>query len=202
MAITPAICQNSMDLARDKGLNKSFNENEIKGLEAMVQYVDNMVLKKTNKTEVHKAYHIYFENWDQTSEYSMPFKENEKYPFLKSLDSSTFSSIWIFQTHVDMISVGDTIYRNLENFEILQVKPYSKYMNYLKEVGQDDSYFKKLHLEFESIGNLSTASSFWFPKNHTNFDFTIPKNRLWAVVYLLRIEEPFKMKLERYFKNK
>ncbi|MFK5973721.1 MAG: hypothetical protein QM485_10625 [Flavobacteriaceae bacterium] len=74
-------------------------------------------------------------------------------------------------------------------------------MNYIEEVGKDDPYFKKLCKEFETIGNLSASSGSWFPKNHANFDFNIPKNRLWATIYLLGREETYDIKLDRYFKN-
>ena len=53
-------CQNQVDLTADKLLTETFNKNEIKGLETMVDYVDRMVMKKTNETEINKAYHHFF----------------------------------------------------------------------------------------------------------------------------------------------
>ncbi|WP_419211918.1 hypothetical protein ACNR9Q_14375 [Maribacter sp. X9] len=194
--------QKKIDLTSDESLTKIFNQTEIKGLESMVRYVDNMVLNRKNETDINKAYHLFFEEIAQSKEYIVPFEEIEKYKFLENLDSIQFATIWNFAYHIDMISTGDTIYRNLDNFKMLNIKPYSKYMDYLKVIGKDDAYFKSLQQEFEGAGNLMQDSAEWFPKNHTKFDFNIPKNRLWAAVYLLRREETTEMKLDRYLKNK
>jgi len=202
LATTQLWSQKKIDLTSDESLINVFNETEIKGLESMIQYVDDMVLNRENETDINKAYHLFFEEIARSKEYIVPFEEIEKYKFLESLDSIQFATIWNFAYQMDMINTGDTIYRNLDNFKMLDIKPYSKYMDYLKVIGKDDSYFKYLQQEFEGAGNLMQDSSEWFPKNHTNFDFNIPKNRLWAAVYLLRREETTEMKLDRYLKNK
>ncbi|PHQ59639.1 MAG: hypothetical protein COC08_08500 [Maribacter sp.] len=201
LAASQIYCQKTIDLKSDKSLTKVFNQTEIKGLESMIQYVDNMVLIRKNKTDPNEAYHLFFEEIAQTSEYIVPFEETIKYKFLESLDSIQFSTIWRFEYHINMIRTGDTVYRNLENFQMLDIKPFGKYMNYLEETGKDDPYFQKLREEFDNVGNLSAMTSDWFPKNHLNFDFNIPKNRLWATIYLLRREETIEMKLDRYLKN-
>ena len=74
-------------------------------------------------------------------------------------------------------------------------------MDYLEKIGKDDPFFKKVREDYENIGNLSASLYPLFPKGHSNFDFNIPKNRLWATIYLLRIEEPIEKKLDRYKKN-
>ena len=199
---TQLLSQKNIDLASDESLTNIFNQTEIKGLESMIQYVDNMVLNRENETDVNKAYHLFLEEIAQSKEYIVPFEETAKYKFFESLDSIQFATLWNFSYHIDMINTGDTIYRNLDNFKMLDIKPYSKYMDYLKVIGKDDAYFKSLQQEFEGAGNLMQDSAEWFPKNHTNFDFNIPKNRLWAAVYLLRREETTEMKLDRYLKNK
>ncbi|MEG3659053.1 hypothetical protein V5097_16695 [Arenibacter palladensis] len=202
LATSQLLSQKGIDLTSDKTLTKVFNETEIKGLESMIQYVDNMVLNRENETDINKAYHLFFEEIAQSKEYIVPFEEIEKYKFLENLDSIQFATIWNFAYHTNMINTGDTIYRNLDKFKMLDIKPFSKYMDYLKVIGKDDSYFKYLQQEFEGAGNLMQDSSEWFQKNHTKFDFNIPKNRLWATVYILRIEETYEMKLDRYLKNK
>ncbi len=202
MITSQLFCQNRVDITSDTSLNKVFNQTEIRGLESMIQYVDDMVLNRENITDVNEAYHQYFEEIAQTREYIVPFEENEKYKFLEGLDSLQFSSIWRFSYDVKFINTGDTIYRNLKNFKMLEIKPFSKYMDYLKDIGRNDVYFKNLQQEFDGAGNMMLNTSEWFPKNHMNFDFTIPKNRLWAAIYLLRREENTKMKLHRYLKNK
>jgi len=75
-------------------------------------------------------------------------------------------------------------------------------MDYLEEVGKEDSYFQGIYKNFENVGGFSAGDAGWFPRNHSIFDFTIPKNRLWAVIYILSMEETYEMKLDRYLKTK
>ncbi|MBM1107049.1 hypothetical protein JQC67_12930 [Aurantibacter crassamenti] len=193
--------QKNIDLTSDEYLVKFFNVTEIKGLESMISYVDNMVLNRKNITDTNKAYHLFFEEIARSKAYIIPFGDIEKYEFLESLNPIQFATIWRFGYKMSMINTGDTIYRNLDNFKMLNVKSNSKYMDYLKEIGKNDPYFKFLQQEFEGAGSLMADSAEWFPKNHAQFDFNIPKNRLWAVVFILRIEETLEMKLDRYLKN-
>lgn len=202
LATSQLSSQTKIDLTSDKSLTKVFNQSEIKGLESMIEFVDNMVLNKGNGTNINEAYHLYFEEIAQIPEYIVPFEETVKYPFLESLDSAVFATIWSFETSNQTIRLRDSVYRNLENFKTLNLRPYSKYMEYLREIGKNDPYFQSLHSELENVGDITIASSQWFPKNHMIFDFNIPKNRLWATIYLLRREETFEMKLYEYLKNK
>ncbi|MGB3151073.1 MAG: hypothetical protein WBB27_10450 [Maribacter sp.] len=192
--------QKEMDLTSDSTLITFFNENEIEGLKSMVQYVDDMVFNSTKESDIDKAYHLFFEEMALAIEYKAPLEEEIKYQFLESLDSLIFNAIWRFEPHMNIIHYRDTVYRNLKNFKTLELRPFGKYINYLKEIGKDDSYFESLHKMFEDVGNLSASYS--FSKDHKDFEFNIPKNRLWAAIYILRMEETYEMKLDRYFKNR
>ncbi|CAZ98556.1 hypothetical protein [Zobellia galactanivorans] len=203
LATSQLLSQKKIDLTSDKALTKVFNETEIQGLESMIKYVDDMVLNRENTTEANKAYHLYFKDIAQTQEYIVPFEENPKYEFLESLDSIQFSSIWTFDYHYNTINKGDTVYRNLEDIKLLSVSTTSKYMDYLEEIGKEDPFFNNLHRDFVNIGNVSAGTyNMFFIKRLTNFDFNIPKNRLWAAICLLGMEEPIEKKLDRSLKNK
>lgn len=203
LATSQLLSQKGIDLTSDKSLTQVFNETEIKGLESMIRYVDNLVLNKVKKTDTNEAYHLFFENSAQTREYNVPFDESLKYEFLASLDSIQFAAVWTFDQHVEMISTGDTVYRNLENIKMLHIKSRSKYMDYLEEIGKEDPFFKKLCEDFTHIGNVSAGTyGILFIERLTNFDFNIPKNRVWATIDLLRKEDPIEKKLDRYLENK
>jgi len=208
LATSQICCQKRIDLTRDKSLTKVFNETEIQGLESIIQFADNMVLNRNGKTDANEAYHLYLEEMalfndeiENPPKDNLSFEENVKYKFLESLDSCVFSAIWRFDTHMPMIRYKDSTYRNLDNFTTLSIKPYSKYMDYLEEVGKNDSYFKSLRRDMENAGGISAGSAYLFTKNHANFDFNIPKNRLWAAIFLL-CREDYRRKIDRYFKNK
>lgn len=207
LTILPNFCQDKLNLKSGASISKAFSENEIEGLEAMVRYVESMLIETKNEPNLDKAYHLLFEKASEINErgavgeYVAPFVETEKYEFLKSLDSVQFAAVWRFDSHIDMLTVRDTTYRNLDNFPQLIIKPFSKYMDYLKEIGKEDAYFQKIQYHFESIGGYSAGDYGWFLRNHSKFDFTVPKYRLWAVINILRMEEPYEMKLDRYLKN-
>ncbi len=203
ITIPSIFCQEKLDLRSDETISKAFSEKEMEGIEAMVRYVENMLIKTKNEPNIDKAYHLFFEEVAESTEMYASFKETEKYQFLKSLDSVQFAAVWRFESHIDFLTIRDTTYRNLDNFPCLDIKPFSKYMDYLKEIGKKDSYFQGIQKHFESIGGYSAGDYGWFLRNHSTFDFTVPKYRLWAVINILRMEEPYEMKLDRYLnKNK
>lgn len=202
LTIPPILCQEKLDLRSDVLISKTFSEKEIEGLESMVQYVDNMVTNGKNEPNINNAYHMLFEKIAQSTRYNVPFKETEKYQFLKGLDSVQFSAVWRFETDLDMLSIRDTVYRNLDTFPQLVIKPFSIYMDYLEEVGKENSYFKGIQKNFENVGGFSAADAAWFLRNHSVFDFTIPENRLWGAIYVLGMEETYDMKLDRYLNTK
>lgn len=202
MTISPVLCQEKLDLRSDKSISKIFSEKEIKGLELMMRYVDNMVSEGKKTNNFNSAYHLFLEKIAQSTEYYAPFKETEKYQFLRGLDSVQFSAVWRFETDMKMLFIRDAIYRNLNDFPQLVLKPFSKYMDYLEEVGKEDTYFNGIQKNFEAVGGFSAGDANWFPRNHSEFDFTITKNRLWAVIFVLGMEETYDMKLDRYLNTK
>ncbi|GGW26857.1 hypothetical protein [Arenibacter certesii] len=197
---TQLVSQNKTDLRSDKAFTKVFKDIEINGLNAMVQYVDQMVLEYGHSTDINEAYHFYFEGIKQAPN-KIPFREDAKYEFLKSLDSLQLSTVWRFERDIVMIRIKDTVYRNLKNFPQLYIKPFSKYMLYLENVGKGDAYYYGIRKKFENAGGFSTCDANWFARNHSRFDFNIPKNRLWAAINLLSREETTEMKFNRYIEN-
>lgn len=202
LATSQLLCQKGIDLKSDKALTKVFNETEIQGMESMIQYVDDMVLNRGNTTNANEAYHLYFKDIAQTQEYIVPFEENLKYEFLESLDSIQFATIWTFDNHYKTLGKGDTGY-NLEDIKMLSVNSTGKYVDYLEDIGKEDPFFQTLHRDFVNIANVSASTyGILFIESLTNFDFNIPKNRLWAAICLLSTEDPIEKKLDRSLKNK
>lgn len=202
MACSLVWSQNSIDLTTDTTLTKFFNETEVESLASMIEFVDEMVLMKTNTTHANDAYHLYFEERARTENFSAPFKEIEKYKFLDAMDASTFNAIWTFEGYKNtVIHLNDTVYSNFEGLKELKLLYDSTYMDYLEDIGKEDSYFKSLRELMAAVGNMSAGTAFEFPRDHANFDFNIPKNRLWAAIFLLTPEENYGLKLERYLQS-
>jgi hypothetical protein len=68
----------------------------------------------------------------------------------------------------------------------------------MKGLGETDDFFESLHERILVAGDLPAGIVGRLRVNHDKFDFNIPKYRLLATIYILRLEEPFGMKLERY----
>ena len=200
--ITLCSCQHRVDLKADKLLTETFSKDEIQSFESMVDYVDKMVLAKTKDTDIDKAYHQFFTKVSQllkdSSKLLVSFNEAEKYAYLEKMDTSTFNDIWYFNTGAKMVRYQDSIYRAPENYKSLNLRRVGNYMNYLEKLGESDEFFKSLHESIDTAGDLPASTAIWFPNNHSKFDFNIPKNRLWAAIYILRIEDPVDIKMKRY----
>jgi len=160
----PILCQETLNLGRDGVISGTFSEREIEGLESMVRYVENMVTNGKTGQDIDMAYHQFFERIAKSTEYNAPFDETEKYRFLKSLDSVQSSAVWRFDTYINMLTVRDTVYRNLDNFPQLDIKPFSKYMDHVEEVGKENPYFRGLRSTFKAVDGFSAGDAAWFPK--------------------------------------
>ena len=73
-----------------------------------------------------------------------------------------------------------------------------RYVDYLEKIGGEDAYYKSVKESLEAAGAFTASIAASFLKIHNELDFTIPKNRLWAAIYILRIEEHHDKKMERY----
>uniref|UniRef100_UPI0032165F35 hypothetical protein n=1 Tax=uncultured Draconibacterium sp. TaxID=1573823 RepID=UPI0032165F35 len=118
------------------------------------------------------------------------------------MDSIVFNEFWRLSKGVKAVRYKDSVYYNVENYKKLKLKPVGRYFDYLKKLGKDDEFFKSVHEAMEVAGDLSAGTAVTFPMKHQNLDFTIPKNRLWVAVFLLRIEEHSDKKMEKYFTGK
>lgn len=200
--ITFISCQDKTSMESDKYLNETFTKMEIVEIEKMISYVDYMVLSIAETTDINQAYHIFLDSLDKTiqdsSKFLVPFAEEEKYRFLGSIDSTVFKEFWHTDNHVNMVKYKDTIYKDLNGYKLLTLSSVGRYNDYLELIGTTDEFYKSLEDMIQLTGDIPTGTVMWFPGNHENFDFTIPKNRLFVAVYILRIEEHHDKKMERY----
>lgn len=197
-------CQPKFNLKSDKHLTEIFTDNELKEIEKMIHYVDNMVIENTGNKDIEQAYHQLFDEIDKTmqdsSKFLVPFEEEQKYKFLQSLDIKVFNEFWTFR-RVGKAMYQDSIYEN--GYQFLELSINGRYVaDYLERIGKQDDYYKSEIETIKMAGGLAPTTKAWFLKNHSEFDFTIPKNRLWATVFILSIEEPHDRKMEMYLNGK
>ncbi len=104
--------------------------------------------------------------------------------------------------HVRKAIYKDSINEDLEGYKFLDLKRSGKYSNYLGKVGERDAYYSSVKESLEAAGGITPNIVASFLKMHNELDFCIPKNRLWAAVFMLSIEEPHDKKMERYLNQK
>ena len=197
-------CQTRFDLQSDKDLNKVFTENELKEIEKMIHYVDDRVVEITGNKDIEQAYHQLLDKLlhpiQDGPAYLVPFEEEEKYKFIQSLDTTVFNKFWTFGR------VGKAVYQDYiyeDGYQFLELSINGRYVaDYLERIGKQDDYYKSENETIKMAGGLAPTTKAWFLKNHSEFDFAIPKNRLWAAVFIFSIEEPHDKKMERYLNQK
>ena len=206
IGLTIFSCQKRFNLQSDKKLNEIFTKSEIIEIEKMIIYVDDRVIEKTGNKDIEQAYHQLLDKINQTmqesSNFLVPFEEEEKYKFLESLDTSVFNEFWYMGNHMRSAIYKDSIYENLDNYKHLELGHRGKYSDYLEKIGENDAYYQSVKEILDFAAGLTPSIVAPFLKIHSEFDFTIPKNRLWAAVFILSIEEPHDKKMERYLNQK
>ena len=205
LAIINSSCQDSFTVKNDENIQNLFSEKEINDINSIVKFVDNKVLSKSNDKNIDLAYHNYFESLSKTikedSRIPSAFDEKEKYSFLESLDKNTFNDFFRIRNQLKNVRYKDTILTNIDNVKLLKINASGKFMEYLGKTGETDDFYKELHENIEIAGDLPASFGTWFPVNHNDFDFNKVKNRLWAAVYLLKMEGHINDKIE-YYMNK
>ena len=206
IGLTLLSCQSKFDLKSDKHLTEIFSNNELVEIEKMISFVDSRVVELTGNRDINEAYHQLFDKIDKTmqdsSKFLVPFKDEEKYLFLESLDTTVFSEFWYMGNHIRKAVYKDSIYQDLDNYSYLDLKHSGRYSDYLEKIGENDAYYQSVKQTLDFAAGLAPSIVASFLKAHNEFDFTIPKNRLWATVFMLAIEEPHDKKMERYLKLK
>ena len=91
----------------------------------------------------------------------------------------------------------------------MEQKNYYVALTYDLKVGQEDELMESTTPEnpftfYTGLGMVleDFEKAIMACEVNGEFDFTIPKNRLWATVFILAIEEPHDKKMERYLNQK
>ena len=199
-------CQSSFGLKSDNHLNDLFSDNELKEIEKMINYVDDRVIEITGYKDIDEAYHQLLDKINQimqdSSKFLVPFEEEKKYKFLESIDTIVYNEFWYMANHIRKTMYKDSIYEDLNNYKYLDLRHGGRYSDYLERIGESDTYYRSVKETLDFAAGLAPSIVASFLKMHTEFDFTIPKNRLWATVFILAIEEPHDKKMERYLNRK
>jgi hypothetical protein len=192
-------------LVADETAKTVFNPTELKGIEKMISFVDSIILDNTNEKDINQGYHAYFSKLkpyiSEWKMYPALMKDSVKFKFLETFNEEAFATIWRMDDKVRKIKYQDTILTDLR-FKTLLLNYQGKYLIYLKEIGKSDNRYAGLYKSIEAAGDIPPSIVGWFPTQHRELDFNSFKDRLWAVVFLLRLGDTLEEKVERYLKEK
>jgi hypothetical protein len=73
-----------------------------------------------------------------------------------------------------------------------------EFVRLIHDLGINNEYYKDLYSAIEISGGLSPTVVAGFLNNHKDFDFNNSKDRLWAAIFLLTLEESVEKKVKRY----
>lgn len=198
-------CTNSgINLKDDKALTSVYSSDEIKEIEKMVNYVDERILSITGNENINQAYKIFWQSFTKMNaaeDLQSPFKDDEKYAFLESLDKKTLESFFVFDTCYSKVKYQDSIYTNLCGVKHLEFSYNGKFMSYLYETGKSNQDFKELHSLLEAAGDISATQYQGFGHYYDNIDINSTNWRLLSTFYILMIEEEIDVKLKRHFEK-
>jgi hypothetical protein len=193
-------------LKPDETAKEVFTSAELKGIVKMIHYVDEIIIEKTNIKDINQAYHAYFEQLrpyiEKGEMYPALEKDTVKFKFLESLDKEAFDAVWKMSNSVRRIKYKDIDLKNLDGFKTLKLNIDGSFMDYLARIGESDKKYKDTNKVIEISGDIGASHVIYFPANHSEYDFTTFKDRLWATVILLRMGDPLEEKVERYLRNK
>jgi hypothetical protein len=201
MVLLSSACTQNQSLTTDKTISEIFTNEEINGLQRMLDYTDSIVVSKTKVENIENAYHEYLNLIAKSLKDSsdiLNIDEIEKYKFLESIDKSAFNAVFSMEYSIERARYKDTILTNLENIKSLSLNIGGKYIEYLEKLGETDEFFKSLHDQLTNMGDMSASFVTSFPFNHNKIDFNRLEYRLLASVFILRMEENTNDKIERY----
>lgn len=181
-----------------------YTQQEIAEFDKILLFVDREVIKITGEEEFDRAYRQFFENmkmWNEDRSY-FTIDEKEKYAFLENLDPSVFNSVFSFSDTLGRIYYKDTVLNNITGIKTLTLQPYGRFVKYLNRLGESNSMYKDIADVIDLAGDFPAGFYDGFASNHSKFDFNNRVDRLFAALLILRLEDSYEMKLDRYFESR
>jgi len=201
LLILSTSCVSKTDLKSEQ-IERYFNAKERIELAKIVEYVDSLVLSKTELKEIDKSYHQYLDLLHEMAANGdmefWAFDEEMKYEFLFSIDTVLFNKIWFKSTTSRIVKTRDTTLYNPENFISINLNNIGDFVKLIYDLGENNKYYKEFYEAIENAGALSPSIVAGFLYNHKDFNFNNIDNRLWAAVFLLTLEESVEKKVKRY----
>lgn len=188
------------ELKPDETAGKIFTSAELNGLTEMIKFVDNIVLTTEKGADINQSYHALFNRFDSLiAEGKMIpglVADSAKLKFLETIGDEAFAAVWRIDEAKNRGNGVDSIVAGLPPLKSLTLNPQGKFMTYLNETGKTDSLYANLFKNIETAGDIPPTVVAWYPAQTKEINFTAFNARLWAAVYLLRLNPPSEIMAE------
>lgn len=179
------------ELKPDETAVKIFTPAELNGLIEMIKFVDDKVTAVEKGTNINQNYRACFNQLDSfvVEGKMIPalVADSVKLRFLETIGDEAFASVWKINETVKPVNNVDSALTDLSVLKTLTLNYSGKYMAYLNETGKTDSIYSYLFQNIEVAGDIPPVVVSWYPARAKEIDFSQFKARLWAAVYLLRL---------------
>nr|WP_321450860.1 hypothetical protein [uncultured Carboxylicivirga sp.] len=183
----------------DEMLSRFYSADERVEMSGLLSFVDSVVMQQTHNNLVDSAYHEFFRSFD-LARYQLTsiVSEDEKYSFLEGMKPEVFNSIFMFET------AENSTFLFRDTTLVIKKKAINmnaKYFDYLTDPGNSDAFYKELVESTKPMGGIPASLVPYYITHHNQFDYTTVKDRLFAAVFILYLEDSTKTKLDRSYKQ-
>lgn len=182
------------ELKPDKTAGEIFTSAELNGLTEMIRFVDNLVLATEKGADINQSYHALFNRFESLIDEGKMIPglvaDSTKLKFLETIGDEAFATVWKIEEAKNRGNGVDSIVAGLPALKSLTLNYAGKYMTYLNETGKTDSLYTNLFKNIEATGDIPPTVVSWYPAKTKEINFTAFNARLWAAVYLLRLNPP------------
>ncbi len=195
-------CYNNPNIKYSAVFEKTFSSEEKDALYELIYFVDDYVLDYSNETNIENAYHSYFNDINKIEilkrEPLIP--DTIKYKFLGQPKRNVLEMIIQIDSVAQSIRYKDSLYTNVENIISFSLYPKGNFYNYLYKIGKTDEKYADLANKLSAMGGMPPGPAIWFPQNHRQFNFNIMKDRLWAAIFIMNMQENLIHQMDRKIK--
>lgn len=172
-------------LSNDLLIKKHFSKKEVKDLESILYYFDNLVMNGCDNNLL-QCYHSYLSTFKNDKEGEIDFKisSEEQNEVLSSIKETTFDKIWYYS-----LSFKDN-YK--DTTKVLMLKSTSSYMDFIKDAGKKNTHINKYYKLFMSSEDLSASVISYIINNYDKFNLMDEKERLILAIHYMTISERYK----------
>lgn len=177
-------------LSKSELIQKHFTQADLPGLAKMIEFTDSLVLENSVNTDIDLAYHEFLDSLAASLKngYMVSLDSKSVYPFLLSLDSTTFNKIWRVKTTFRRLRINDSIYINPDNFMHIGFN-MGPFFDFTKELAAENKVYQGISESVEIAGDVSPSAWSFILNENKLFDYNKIDERLWISVNLLRSTE-------------